>query len=432
MFTRWGFSTGRSAFSLARRRARVVARDSKGKTMSREIYNERVAKFGMTLPGRDDESTDCSRGYVGWGPGEDATCDQGRTVEHADWESALSAIQNPAREIHDFYFHVETPSKKCECCAGSGRNKDYAELYHGFYRHNGGRWAGWGDGPLHQNEIDALLEKGRLGRAKKGDVTPANVKKYLGLGGHDAINHWILTPIRAANLGLDCNECFDCVGTGLVATAATRISLYMWTFDPMSGTSRVDTAEDVRMEETSEIRDYMADIGWEGVKRRFGWPSGDNMHANIRYEENFRRDPARPFNNKGWWSSSMRFNSLDAFKREWGMGGDPDLNLIFDYRIITDEGHFEDNPFASSELPETFAFQVIMTHPRKGADRTLLIENCSADDGEEIKNWLRQSYEVHGRHFAWAAGREFGNEKRDDAEPEADTSYEAMKFFTGR
>jgi hypothetical protein len=401
--------------------------------MSREIYNEHVAKLGMTLPGRDEENTDCSRGYVGWGPHEDATCDKGRTVEHPDWPSAHAVLQNPAREIHDFYFDVNTPSRKCECCEGSGRNKDYAELAEGFYDFGGGRWAGWGDGRLHQNEVDALIEKGRLGRnAVKGEVTPENVNKYLGRMGHDAINRWILTPIRASNLGIDCNECYDCVGTGYIATAPTRISLYMWTFDPMHGTSRVDTAEDVRMEEVEEIREYLNEIGWEGVKRRFGWPSGDNMHANIRYEENFRRDPGRPFNNKGWWSDSMRFRSLETFKREWGMGGDADLNLIFDYRIITDDHYFERNPFAPSELPDTFGLQLIMTHPRKGADRTLLIEKCSADDGEEIKDWLRKSYEVHGRHFAWAAGREFGNEERKDAEPEEDAPYDAMKFFTGR
>lgn len=401
--------------------------------MSRDIYNENIKKVGMTLPGRNDESTDVSRGYVGWGPGEDATCDQGRTVEHPDWPSVHAAMQNPAREIHDFYFDINTPSERCECCAGSGINKDYAELAEGFYRFGGGRWAGWGDGRLHQDEVDALVERRRLGRdAVKGEVTPDNVGKYLGRLGHDAINRWILTPIRAKHVGIDCNECFDCVGTGLIATAPTRISLYIWTVDPMSGTTRVDTAEDVRTDEIDEIREYLNEVGWEGVKRRFGWPSGDNMHANIRYEENFKRDPDRPFQKKGWWSSSQQFESLDHFKRDWGMGGDTDLNLIFDYRIITDDAYFQDNAFASSELPDTFDLQLIMTHPRKGADRTLLIENCTAEDGEEIKDWLRRSYEVHGRHFAWAAGREFGNEKEREAGAEQEAAYDAMKFFTGR
>lgn len=399
--------------------------------MSREIYNENVKKVGMTLPGRDDETTDTSRGYVGWGPGEDATCDQGRTVEHPDWPSAHAAMQNPAREIHDFYFDINTPSKKCECCAGSGRSKDYAELAEGFYRFGGGRWAGWGDGKLFQDEVDALVENRRLGReAVKGEVTPENVGRFLGRMGHDAINRWILTPIRAAHLGIDCNECYDCVGTGLIATAPSRISLYIWTVDPMAGTTRVDTAEDVRLDEIDEIREYLNEIGWEATKRRFGWPSGDNMHPNIRYDENFRQDPARPFRTKGWWSSSQRFGSLDAFKREWGMGGDVDLNLIFDYRIITGKAHFADNDFASTELPETFSLQILMTHPRKGADRTLLIENCTSEDADEIKSWLRRSFEVHGRHFAWAAGREFGNEEHREVAPEE--PYDAMKFFTGR
>jgi hypothetical protein len=399
--------------------------------MSQEIYNERVRRFGMTLPGRDEDHTDVSRGYVGWGPGEDATCGS-RTVEHADWPAALSAIQNPAREVHDFYFCINTPSEPCECCAGSGRNKDYAELADGFYRFGGGRWAGWGDGRLHQNEIDALIEHNRLGRVQKGEVTPENINKYLGRMGHDIINRWILTPVRAANLGIDCNECYDCVGTGETPTGPTQISLYMWTFDTASGTSRVDTAEDVKMEEVAEIRDFLADIGWEGVKRRFGWPAGDNMYPNIRYEQNFNRDPDRPFRNKGWWDSSMRFSSFEHFRREFGIGGDPDLNLIFDYQIIADEEFLNENPYASSELPEEFSLQVIMTHPRKGADRVLLIENCRAEHGEDIKVWLRKSYEVHGRHFSWAVGRDFGNEARAEQASEEVQAYDPMKFFTGR
>lgn len=379
-------------------------------TMSLEIYNARIDKLAKSLPGRDEAKTDTSRGYVGWGPGEDAACADGRTVVHADWQALLADVQTPAREIHDFYFEAHTPSKPCECCAGSGKNKDYAELAEGFYRFGGGRWAGWGNGKLYQNEIDALLKHRRL-MVREGDVvTPDNLKKYLFHHGHDAINRWILIPVRAENLGISTVDCFECVGTGLIPTDTTKIMLHMWTFDPLSGTSRVDTAKSVAPEELDEVKEFLREIAWEGVKRRFGWVSGDNMHPDIRYEENFRQDPSRPFVNKGWWDSSQQFRSFDHFKSEWGVDGDPDLNLVFDYRIVADQSHLDDNPFAHSELPEEFTLQVMMTHPRKGADRMLVINGCTPEDSEEIKNWLLKSFEVHGRHFAWAVGRAFGNE----------------------
>jgi hypothetical protein len=75
-----------------------------------------------------------------------------------------------------------------------------------------------------------------------------------------------------------------------------------------------------------------------------------------------------------------------------------------------------------------------MTHPRKGADRVILVNGCKAEDGEAIKALLRRSYEVHGRHFAWAAGREFGNEERreEPVDPIKGVAYDPMKFFTGR
>lgn len=399
--------------------------------MSRDVYNARITKVAKSLPGRDDDNTDVSRGYVGWGPQEDGMCDIGRYVEHEDWPALLGAIQTPAREIHDFYFEVHTPSENCECCSASGKNKDYAEMAEGFYLHGGGRWAGWGQEKLFQNEIDALVDEGRI-RAKDGEsITPENLKQYLGRMGHDAINRWILIPLRARNLGIDDNDCFECVGTGLIPTDATKILLHAWTFDPEAGTSRCDTAISVQPEELDEIQTFMNEHGWENVKKRFGWATGDNMYPNIRYEENFKLDPNRPFQNRGWWSSSQRFESLDEFKHKWGTDGDHDLNLIFDYRILADRSHLNDNPFAQSELPEEFTLQVLMTHPRKGVDRHLVIHGCTPEDGETIKNWLKASFEVHGRHFAWAAGREFGNEANVEVATEED-AFDPMKMLMRR
>lgn len=397
--------------------------------MSREIRNQRVLDAVRKLPGREDP-TDQSRGYVGWGPDEDATSG-GRTVEHATWQDLLGAIQNPAREIHDFYFSHHVPSQECPCCAGSGRNKDFAELNSGFYRGGGGRWRGW-SARLTQEEVDVLVDGNRLWRAEKEVVTPDNVQKFLEPFGHDEINRWLLTPVRAKALGISTAECFDCVGTGQVPTADAAVRLYAWTFDAAAGTSRVDTAENVPLGEIGEIREFMADIGWEGVKRRLGWAVSDNMHPEIVYEDKWQTFGDRTIALKGepsFWGQDGSHPTWQHFFADHS-ALDPDMNLVFDYKIVAAE-NIRDVDFSGSELPEKFGLRLWITYPRKGSDVVIAIRECTREDAAEIKEYLSRSYQVHGRHFAWAVGREFGNEAVASAgEPE--TEENAMSMFMGR
>jgi hypothetical protein len=112
------------------------------------------------------------------------------------------------------------------------------------------------------------------------------------------------------------------------------------------------------------------------------------------------------------------------------MASDVDWNLIFDYRVIASEEYREENPFADTELPEEFTLQILTTHPRKGADKVLEVQGCVREDGQEIKEWLLRSYEVHGRHFAWAVDRKFGNEVEPE-ETYEEPEPEHMNFWTG-
>lgn len=193
---------------------------------------------------------------------------------------------------------------------------------------------------------------------------------------------------------------------------------------------------DVKMDQVEEIREFLNDIGWHGVRRRFGWASGDNLYPEIRYESNFKRDIENPFVEKEtsrrvWWSDSLSFGSFEDFRSEF-IGGNPEYNLVFDYRIIASDEHVDANPYSSSELPEdNFRLAIWMSHPRKGVSRTILVNNCTEEDGQEIKEFLRRSFEVHGRHFAWAVGRPFGNEKAVEAEDIRDEPYDAVRFFSG-
>lgn len=375
--------------------------------MSREIHNQRMLDAARNLPGRGSPH-DVSRGYVGWGPDEEATMGKGKTARHATWQDMLGAIQNPAREIHDFYFQHHVESEPCPCCDGSGKNRDFAELDRGFYRSGSGRWRGWSE-TLTQEEIDLLVGDGRLLNARKGEVTPQNLRDHLGRMGHDLVNKWILLPARAKSLGIPIGDCFECVGTGKVPMSEATIMLHAWTFDAVAGTSRVDTALDVRLPELDEIREFMATVGWEGVKRRFGWAVGDNMYPEIVYADDWNAFVDRRPEMKGRPSFRGRDGAHPTW-RHFHVGPDTDLNLVFDCKVVA-PAEARHETYAGSELPERFGLLLWMTHPRKGTDVVNAIHEATPEDAAEIKAFLRKSFEVHGRHFAWAVGRRFGNEE---------------------
>jgi hypothetical protein len=150
------------------------------------------------------------------------------------------------------------------------------------------------------------------------------------------------------------------------------------------------------------------------------------MHPQIQYEADWKfgdgRKVMRAGQKGGWWDTCRTHETWDEFRRNW-IGGDVDLNLVHDYRIVAPHDH-SSHPFSSSELPEVFGIQIWMTHPRKGADSMLAIKEADPSCAEELKTFLRASHLVHGRHFAWAVGREFGNE----AEVEARESPEIGGF----
>jgi hypothetical protein len=113
---------------------------------------------------------------------------------------------------------------KCTCCDGSGKSKEYKELFDSWYSHLTINNNGWSD-KVTQDEVDALVDKGRLmdfthewkkdaGWTKKNPEyipTAEEVNDWSKKGfGHDAINQWICCEQRAKRLGiteLGCNAC---------------------------------------------------------------------------------------------------------------------------------------------------------------------------------------------------------------------------------
>lgn len=52
--------------------------------------------------------------------------------------------------------------------------------------------------------------------------------------------------------------------------------------------------------------------------------------------------------------------------------------------------------------PDRLYLYVWMAHPRKGATRGIDIKSVQPEDLPEVKAWLREAWEIHKRHWAWA------------------------------
>jgi hypothetical protein len=118
-------------------------------------------------------------------------------------------------------------SQECRVCGGSGHNPETRKIEDTWYAHNGNpaeRWCG----KLTQDEVDALIARGRLldltsewirGKGwvpKNVTVTADMVNAWSRNGlGHDAINQWICVETRAKRLGV-WGPCPVCGGDGQI------------------------------------------------------------------------------------------------------------------------------------------------------------------------------------------------------------------------
>jgi len=118
--------------------------------------------------------------------------------------------------------------QRCAACDGTGYNPETKKLRDAWYDHEGTgqRWCD----KITQDEVDALIEKGRLvdfthtfvpdkGWVKKDPppvVTPEMVNAWSRRGlNHDSINHWICLETRAKRLGV-WGHCPVCEGQGKI------------------------------------------------------------------------------------------------------------------------------------------------------------------------------------------------------------------------
>jgi len=103
-------------------------------------------------------------------------------------------------------------SIECKPCGGSGSGPNYKQLsddWYGFDRPSK-QWCY----DITQDEVQKLFDEGRLTDFKLVP-TAAEVNEWAHKGmGHDSINHWICTDVRAKRLGITDHECPTCGGSG--------------------------------------------------------------------------------------------------------------------------------------------------------------------------------------------------------------------------
>jgi hypothetical protein len=254
--------------------------------------------------------------YVSWGPHEDYMWKK----EGSGWDSAVTIDSwadnsfelDDLNEVVNFYFQIDRPSKDCTTCNGKGMHPDAQWISESWYHHsspftvpdegereakavlegfgsrftdpvvgrgqlppddvlakygpafhehcvstmeNGGEWCT----NLTQDEVDALLEHGRLFDFKGRHPTAAEInaiaKKSHML--HDAINSWICIRTRCERLGVPM-ECPDCVGNdGQIFTGPAHLTLVLWVLHPRKGCSRGVEVKHIKQSELPLIYAYL-------------------------------------------------------------------------------------------------------------------------------------------------------------------------------
>lgn len=132
--------------------------------------------------------------------------------------------------------HLSFPA--CPDCDGTGYSPEAAAVANTFYSHQiGGPRAdalAWCD-KIGQAEVDNLVAKGRLQVWRDGEwrseprlAAEVNAEQRQGgLGGHDAINRFVLVRFRCERLGIPL-DCPHCGGQGNIATDDQRAEADAW------------------------------------------------------------------------------------------------------------------------------------------------------------------------------------------------------------
>jgi hypothetical protein len=310
---------------------------------------------------------------------------EGRVTTHESWHDCWAALTYDNRRVHDFYFQVTEEQNVCAACDGTECVRDYAEFLEGFHADGGGRWAGWGYGPLPTAELDLLRETFALHH----QTLPSSFGLTTGdertlTCEQEALVKETIGPMRAAALDIAslCGRCTD--------GARSWDELLVWSFGDMPGTGRIDVVRLVVEEDHELIRAYMRDSFTKIEHRlisaagRGGW---DVDFGGIDDDTG------------AWFMRNERVSTFDKFLQ--GIGAADARNLLFDVHVVP-------------TFPGHCMLRFWMTHPARGYGREILVEKASEEDADALARILSDHYEVHRRNFGWALTAGDTNGRDDD------------------
>lgn len=287
------------------------------------------------------ELLDLNPSYVFWGPHEDYMSKD----EGSGWDSRVLLKTWPEmwnldelNEVVNFYFQISRASVNCIHCGGSGTHPHALWVKDSWYHHSSpfshmtvgevqakavlDSFGGWrhdevlgrdaypseetlskyspefrefceamrdGDGcwadKLTQDEVDALVERGRLRdlthefipgtgwQQKETTITAAQVNQWsrrkTGMG-HDSINSWIAVSQRCKRFGIP-EECPECDGHGRDFTEpSAHVSLILWILHPRKGCSRGVEIERIEESELPLVFAFLKEASERNAKRFAG------------------------------------------------------------------------------------------------------------------------------------------------------------------
>lgn len=189
--------------------------------------------------------------------------------EYGSWNAFGPWRIDDLNELVHFYFEIDRAKEECPDCGGDGYHPDARPVVRTFYQHSCHRGeVEWCD-KITQDELEALIERGRIKEGTPLDkVNAANRRVRGGFGlTHDAINRHILIEQRLKRLGLP-KTCPLCDGHGHVFTAPEpHINLAVWIIQPRRESSHKIIVRNITQEELPTIRDYLADAANRNTDR---------------------------------------------------------------------------------------------------------------------------------------------------------------------
>lgn len=405
-------------------------------------------------------------GYCNWGPREDCqwieeTDDPNSPRQFSTWahfKRCFTVGKHPETtadrsggEIVNWYFQLDRLRRVCSDCKGSGLNLETKKLWDEWYSYPPGD--GW-QSRLEQDEIDALVEHGRLrsfvemptlssledlvaeGKIDRAeadarwerrdkskdriagdgvvsnhtvrwrDHVPAEEVNAQKSAFSDQVTQHICVEVRAKRLGVY-GLCPTCEGEGCVFVERRgRLSMVFWCVNPRTGQNYGIDVRDIDEGDLPEIYEFVRTCGQRladhldllkdlnfTTSSEAGWTRpGSCLDGDPAYPTSWRA----PISEKSW--KTMRHvrdwdGTLVSPEHPRYAKLEPSWSLDSLNELIGI--YFEPQQEILSGRAHFW-----IAHPRKGASRRLTVASYTEEDVPEIVAWVRKARDRTLERFA--------------------------------